>query len=164
MPFCFFFWLEKIKDKLYSRQWVLFFKHHQQPACLWLAVDLISKLQTPLVLLSWQRVLFHSSSHTSVAWRKVSRHTQQPMLSEVQKKSRFSISFFDLKKNKNNGWLHRTSKLHLDWISSSCFQQLFFSGTGQCGIQLWSHTLDMPAHWILSLLYHPFVSCISWKW
>lgn len=63
-------------------------------------------------------------------------------------------------KLKTNGWLHRTSKLHLDWISSSCFQQFLFNGTGQCTIQLWSHPLDMPAHWILSLLYHPFVSCI----
>lgn len=59
---------------------------------------------------------------------------------------------------KTNGWVHWAPKLHLDWISSSFFQQLLFTCSRQRRIQLWSHPVDVPAHWILSLLYRPFVS------
>lgn len=111
----------------------------------------------PLVVLSWQRVLFHSSSHTALpGGTRADMHHNWCCL----RWRKGAVLFFRFK---TNGWLHRTSKLHLDWISTSCFQQLLFNGTGQCSIQLRSHSPDMPAHWILSLLYHPFVSCVKWK-
>lgn len=109
----------------------------------------------PPCWLSWQRLLFHSSSHVVLpGGERADMHYNWCRLRWIQ---RSVSSVFWLK---TNGWLHWASKLHLDGISSSCFQQFFFTYTRQCSIQLWPHSLDLPAHWILSLLHHPFVSCI----
>lgn len=120
--------------------------------------DLFSNLGTPLPPFGSHGNWFYSTLvHTQ---RCLEESEQTYTTTDViwgAEKEQYPYFLFKLK---SNGWLHRTSKLHLDWISSSYFLQLLFSGTRQCNIQLRSHTLDMPADRVLSLLYHPFVGSI----
>lgn len=76
------------------RQWAVFHPASSTLTGLWLAErTCFPNWGTPLVWLSWQRVLFHSSSHTVLPGGERAE-TLQLMPSAVNKKNSFPVFFF----------------------------------------------------------------------